>query len=338
MEESADILGSEAFTSARDLVDSICLREGDLDRVNRPLYMSVFKEVYQDLNLSVIRQTKRFLIEVRNNPKRIDVPEGYLEFSSIAAPNHRGLFEPMVVNSNIPDTYVDLGNSKDCGCECGCTSEYCSSVKNYETIVSQVVVSLPDGTPTTFNASVRKKLLKNGNLVKEVIMPQKNFVNNVHVSTTLQKTDEFLCTLEINPDCGCIKETRENEELLIEFSDAEDIRFDCGCPVRILDTKTHYYKISDNKTTILLEPNFPHDKVLLRCFVMQSTKNIKIPYIANKAMRYGIKLEWAIFNAPKEVDYWSILYTGAKIKLFDGLSKLKITDYYVHLLGTFDVL
>lgn len=335
-----DFLESNAYVSANDLVDGLCIREDDFDKKRKPKYLFYFKEVYTELNLSIIRQTNRVLIKVNHKLKCIDAPDDYLFLSSIDAPNKHGKFEPLIINKNLPTDTVDLGASKTCGCDCGCDCEYCANIKNYEIIYSTVTATMPDTSIQEFTASERKKIMKDGSFVREVTTPVEVFQDNVHTSTVLQTTTEFLCRLDIK-ECGCIKKSPENEVLLIKFSDSYTIANDCGCPPAIIvKSEDNSYNISDKGNRIQLPFDFRHDYVRLRYYADKKTKDLRAPYIAQKAIRYGIKAEQTTFDAPgsKENLFWMGLYNAEKETLAGNIARLQLSDFYKHILGVFNVL
>lgn len=339
MNEETDFFDSNAYLSAGDLVNGLMIREGDTDKRNRAVYLYLVKEVFQHLNLSVIRQTERVLLKVNKQLKCITAPDGYMTFSSISVPNEHGKFEPLIINENIDTDIVDLGASKKCGCECGCSSSYCSNIRNYELITSIVPAKMPDGSFQDFTSTTRKKVLQDGRYVREFTRPVEVYESNIHTSTELQTNTDTLCNLELE-ECGCIKDTKENEQLIFACCDSVSIAHDCGAPVRQLRPDAKFYKISDKGNRIHFPANFPYDTVLLRFYSDRKTKDLRIPYLAAKTVRFGIKAEYTTFNSPgsKENLTWLRLYGLAQIELAEELNKLKLKDFLAHILGTFNVL
>lgn len=339
-QEKTDFMDSNAYVTANDLVDGLCVRIDDTDRKYKPKFLFYLKEIFQHLNLNIIRQTERVLLKVNPALKCIDVPDGYLGFSSISAPNRHGKFEPLIINPDIPtDDVVDIGASKKCGCECGCACDYCSSVRNYELISSQVAAIMPGGGMQEFTGTIRKKILKDGSYVREVTMPTQIFNNNVHTDTILQTTTEHLCHLDVK-ECGCIKESPANERLLFECCDANTIYFDCGGPIRQLPPDSKFYKINQKGNRIHFPASFPYETVLLRFFGDTKTRQLRIPYLAQKVVRFGIMAEHTTFTSPgsRENLTWIRLYAKAQEDLAVDLTQLKSSDFYKHVLGTFRVL
>ncbi len=335
--KGTDFLKSNAYVSANELVDGMLIREGDTDQKNKGIYLFLLKEVYQDLNLSVIRNTERYLLKVNKQMQCVNVPDGFLELSSISVPNRHGKFEPLIVNENIDTDIVDIGASSICGCdECQCDCAYCSSIRNYELISSIVPAFMPDGSTQNFTSTIRKKILKDGTYVRETTVPTQIFVDNVHTDTILQTTTETLCNLEIK-ECGCVVNTPKNEQLIYEFCDCNSIEQDCGAPVRMRTPDLKYYKMNDRGDRIHFPGDFPYDTVLVRFYADRKTKDLRIPYMAQNAMRMGIKKEYSLFNGGKEYQTFELLYNKAKMDLADNLTRLKLSDFYKHVLGTFNV-
>lgn len=335
-----DYLKSDAYLSANDLVDSLILREGG-DTSKKPLYTVLLKEVYTDLNLSVIRQTERAIYPVGTGLKEVILPDHTMQVSSVAVKDrHTGKYIPCYVNTQLAGDIADLGASKKCGCEdCDCDCANCSNVRNYETISSQSSEQMPDGSTKVFTATFRKKLLLDGSLVMETRTLVRQFENNVHVRTELVSKTETICKLDIKA-CGCIKDTERNKQLLNDTSDAYTVEFDCGCPVfRIRQEELNTYKVSDSGNRLVFPPHFPYDHVLVRTYVMQKTKEIRIPFLAAKPVRLGIKLEEAIFNSSeREIAKWQRLYNMAKSDLMRNINKIKLKEVLNVVLAKFDVL
>lgn len=338
--KQADFKDSTAYETAFELVDFMLIMERDLLKVNRPIYLAALKYVFDDLNYSVIRQTDRFVLKVERSPvPHIKVPDGYKMFSSIGVRNHYGKFEPLIVNKDIPADFVDVGASKECGCECGCSNSFCSNIRNYELINTPVSLDLPDGTIGSFTATYRKKIMKDGSLVTETRQPQKIYVNNVHTSTELVTATETLCKLEIE-ECGCIKKNAKNDHLIHEHSDAITVSYECGCPtVEFHENDANFYKISDDHSRIVFPAHFPYDDVLLRCYVNVKTKDLRIPTQARRAVMAGIKKTDALWNgSPGEQAKWNREFNAARTELLERVARLKLKDFYELVLGKFDVL
>lgn len=336
MEPEFDFTQTNAFISASELVTGMCLREGDMQKLNYPIYISILKEEYIRMNLSTIKQTKRILTKVNKMLNCINVPSDYLIFHSIGIVNEHGKFAPLVVNSQITTDIVDVHTSDSCGCNCGCHNAYCSNVKNYETIQSEVTMNLPDGTPKVFKSYIRKKLLKDGTLVTEISEPVKKYVNNVHTATVIEVSEEFAAQLEIK-ECGCIADTDANMHKINSTCDATDFAYESGCCRHIGHEDFNFYKIGDIGNRIHFPPHFPHDTVLLRYFADTKTKDLKIPILVARLMRAAVKLEqtkWAKGDTAK----WKLEVYDARIELAGNLAKLKLIDFYTHVLGRFDVL
>lgn len=334
-----DFTQSNAFISASELVDGICMREGDMQKVKKPLYLSIFKEEYIRMNLSSIKQTKRILTKVNTTLNCINAPSDYLIFHSIGGINEHGKFKPLVVNANIKtDNFIDIHATSVCGCDCGCDNAYCSNVKNYELIESEVPKAMPDGSIKIFKSYIRKKLLKDGALVTEISEPVKKYVNNIHVDTILEVSEEFACRLDLKP-CGCIKDTHANHTAIDATCDAVDFGYESGCCNRLRVEENANYKINDVGNRIHFPPNFPYKTVLLRYFADTKTKDIRIPILSARVMRVSIKLEHVKWSKDdNEIAKWTQELKEAVREMNMNLAKLKLVDFYTHVLGVFDVL
>jgi hypothetical protein len=333
-----DYLQSNAFISADELVSGICLREGDMQKINYPLYLSILKEEYIRMNLSTIKETKRLLIRLNPDLKCINVPSDYIIFHSIGIINGHGKFEPLILNDQIrTDDFIDIHGSSVCGCTCGCDNPDCSNVKNYELIESQVVAEMPDGSLKTFNSYIRKKLLTDGSLVTEIGEPARVYVNNVWVDTKIAISQELACKLELKT-CGCIKPTSANSEQISATCDAVDFAYEAGNCNHLHPIDHRFYKVNAIGNRIHFPPHFPYDKVLLRYFADTKTKDLRIPILCARLMRSALKLEYSKYTEKKMVDFWKQELREANMEFAGNIARLKLDDFYAHVLGKFNVL
>jgi hypothetical protein len=300
---------SPRFIKIEDIVKGILRRQKDLAGVDKLLLKDVAKDVYKELNLGAIKIPIRVILNVDKRTNSIYLPENYMTFSSISAQDECGIWVPMVINTNLTSDIIDISGVPDCGCECGCTSELCSSIKNYELIQEDVSVVMPDTTTQVFTATLRKKIDNNGNYVAEKIWPTQKFDNGTYVAVVMETTDEFICKVDTLP-CGCIAPTITNDEIVTCNTAAISFGVDCGCHINPGDLMAHHhrdcntYNFSQEGDRITFDDKFHHDQVLLRYYADNKTKDILVPIIARRAMVAGIKADMADYE--KQMPNWKI--------------------------------
>lgn len=326
---------SSRFITIEEIVKGILRRQKDLAGVDKLLLKDIAKDVYKELNLSAIKIPLRAIVDVDKRTNSIYVPENYMTFSSISAQDECGIWVPMVINTNLTSDIVDISEVVDCGCECGCQSPLCSSIKNYELIQEQVSVVMPDNTTEVFTGTFRKKIDNNGNYVAEKIWPTKKYDNSVYVAVVMETTDEFICQVDTLP-CGCVKPTEENEVNLNCNVAAISFNIDCGCHINPDYLMAHFqrecntFNFSEEGDRITFDDRFKEDQVLLRYYADHKTKDLLVPIIARRAMVAGIKADMADYE--KQMPNWKINdlkanYTKAKRVLMDQLNIILVKSF-----------
>lgn len=328
------------FITADEAINSLLSRERDLGGVSKLHYKELAKDVFNQMNLSAIKQTRRYLFTLDPKKHTIDLPEEYFAFSTISVINHHGKIEPLVMNTDLTDDLVDLGLDKNCESDCGCTDVICNYSKHYETITETVEALMPDQTTQAFTKIIRKFINKDGSVYMEVTEPVAQYTNGTHTSTTLQTTKTFLCKLEVKP-CGCIINTPENCDIWAQHGSSLAIRGDddliteWGCPSGYFPKSTTY-NIINNGRQIKFPSNFPYRKVLVRCYVTSATKNLLIPYLAKEAFLSGIKKISVEFDK-KETQFnkafWKNKWNSDMTLLRLALNRLMLNEYYEYWFG-----
>lgn len=323
-----DPIESPRFIPGKNLVRDLCLREKDYIMANRLWYMSVLRDAYMKVNFKTIMFTKRVAIAVDHSLGFIPTPHDYLDMSSVSAPNREGRLTPMLINTNVRNDIADLSLAKRCGCSCGCEHDYCSSVRNFETILGTQSAPMPDGTSKLFNTSFRKIILEGGAYVEETVVPVQVIENNVHVDTKLEKTQTVLCNLDIK-DCGCIKNTPENRDLINLYCNACDVEFDGGC-----STRPHHhhelFNMDEVGDKIFIPSHFRAKYVVLRYFANSKTKNLMIPFLAKEAVMSQIKVLTSKYDAsaPKnDKAYWAGQYKQDRDEMVENLNPVMLTSF-----------
>jgi hypothetical protein len=319
-----------------EIVKGIMRREKDLAGTNFLLYESIAKDIWKELNLEACRLTERRFVKVDKRTNSITLPNNYLKLSSICEIDSCGKQVPLVINTNITSDIIDVSGISDCGCECGCESELCSSVKNYELIQEDIEIAMPDNTIQVFTGTLRKKINRDGSYVTEKIWPTKKYDNGTYTAVVMESTEEFLCKVELLP-CGCVKPTPENEDKIVACSGADSYQIDCGCNINpdflMRPEHIHHpqYNFSEEGDRITSECFYKCDYVLARYYVNNKTKDILVPYFARKAIATGIKLEAAEYDK-KQIPAWQkARWEQNNIKarrvLMDKLNEVNLTSF-----------
>lgn len=326
---------SPRFTTIQEIVKGILRREKDFAGANKLLYESIAKDLYKELNLTSIRATERRFIKVDKRTNSITLPNNYLKLSSICEIDACGKQVPMVINTNLTSDIIDISTVNDCGCECGCQSELCSHIKNYELIQEEVSITMPSNSVQIFTGTLRKKINNDGSYVTEKIWPTQKYDNGVYVAVVMETTEEFNCKVELLP-CGCVKPTQENEDKVVACAGADSYQVDCGCNINpgYLFHHDHIkhpqYNFSEEGDRITSDCFYKCDYVLVRYYVNNKTKDILIPYFARKAMVSGIKAELVDFekSTPNwKVANWKNNHIRDKRVLMDKLNEVNFTGF-----------
>lgn len=338
-------LNNAQFGTVGEYITSLLSREGDIGGTRRLQYIEVAKDVFNDLKLTAIKQTKRVLLTMDPHLRCFVLPADYYKFSTISVINRYGRLEPLVYNAAIMEDIVDLGADRNCESECSCTDALCNYTKGYETITEQVTAIMPDETTSTFTKIIRKHINRDGSVYMEVTEPVAIYDNSsprIHTATSLQTTSTFLCKLELEPECGCVIDNKWNRDLWgtngtsLATCGGDDLMIEWGCPSPDYYPSSLTYNFSDDNKRIVFPPDFAHRKVLLRYYAYETTKDIRIPYLAKKAFIIGIKKELSLFNdkMPKwQKDEWKLNYNAAVEVLRSKMTALMLNEFYEYYFG-----
>jgi hypothetical protein len=324
------------FSSASDAIRSMMSREGDFSASRRLQYVEVSKEVYESLNLSVIKDIKRVLIKLDGHLPVLPLPDDFFDFATLDYVDRHGKFMPLAFNDNLKEDVVDVSLDPNCGCECGCTNQLCQAAKNYETITEQVQMEMPDTTIQTFTKYIRKYLNKDGSFFQEVSEPVKVYDNGTWTTTRMETSQAFICKLEVK-ECGCLKESEHNKKHLEEHCCGLNYRHECGCshPEYYKERMTTY-NISQDGKRIILPPHFEFEKIVLRYYATIKTKDILIPRLGLKAFMTGVRAEIALWDkkgTDKEYMKWSTTHTQALAVFRRNMNRMTLYDFYEYYYG-----
>lgn len=280
---------------AIEVVDSLLVRTDDMQGIKRARYMSVLKDVWKDMELAGIKDTKRIIVKVNKSTNTIMLPEEADEFASIYG-FVNGRMEALLINTDLSEDLVDLSAHKSCGHE-DCKSDLCATVKNYELIEEVVLARMPDGNNQSFTKVSRKKINPDGSFILEVQEPIAKYTNGVHTSTEMNTSTEFICHLEVN-EHGCVNDCEDNRKKVYENCVFCNIEHESGMP--IFQDQCYNpnltYNVSQDGRRIILPSNLSLSDVIVRFYYTQKTKDIMIPTVCKKLMMMKLKFELMEFD------------------------------------------
>lgn len=207
------------FDPVMDVVDSLCLRSGDIMRRKKGLYLDCISDVWNDLNETTLKIAKRLKIPVRKKfelnkrTNSIELPCNSNRVSSVNVVDECGVIHPVYRNLSIHDDIVDVPAEKNCACEKNCGYQLCNTIKGYVAVQAIQSDTLPNGSPISFNCINRLAIGDNGIVYQENQGIQRVYTDGVWTDTVLQTTSTQMCQCETD-DNGCICDTEQNVNLL----------------------------------------------------------------------------------------------------------------------------
>ena len=327
------------FISAESAIDDLLSREDDLFGLNKLKYMRLVKDVFPELNLSAIKQTKRKLYKIDPYTRSITFDDDYYAISTISGITRYGRVDPLVYNSNIVDDIVDIGLDTDCAC--GCTDALCSYQQQYETITEDVLFLMPDDTKAPYTRIIRKYINKDGSVYSEVTEPVAKYVDGSYDSVVVETTPSLLCKLEVR-QCGCVVNNPYNLELWAKHANSlapghrPDILCEWGLPNPCYYPANATYNFSDDGRRIIFPPGFPYEKALIRTYTTGKTKDILLPTIAKEAFLSGIKRFETKFSKKAtlaEKEEWRRNFNNDITVLQKKMNRLMLNEFYEYYFG-----
>lgn len=286
--------------SLTDLVNEIFLNKGDVGRREYLRYKGIAKGVYRELNLLKLREAVRMFIAIDKTTNSIKVPENCVSISSISVVDSCGKLIPLTYNDMIADQdIISLQDDKKCGCkQCDCQNKDCGSMYKYETMTELVLMKLPNGSFETFEKTLIKRINPDGSVVQEINEPEAIYdEEGVHTSTEMVKRIENICKVDVK-ECGCIIDSEENKNKLGETCCAQLFSVESGCCSQSCgcETMDYSYSMNEEQNRIYFDSRFDYDKILLRYYANQTSKEIEIPIIAKDAVMYGTEYKAAMWD------------------------------------------
>lgn len=325
------------FSTVSDAVRLMMSLEGDVSSSKRIQYIDAAKIVYESLNLAVIKDTKRVVINVKGHLPIIPCPDDYFDFATLDYVDHRGQFQPMVFNDNLKEKVADLSLAPNCGCECGCNSSMCCSAKNYEAITEEVSMALPNATVKSFTKYIRKYINSDGSFYQEIGEPVKIYdETGTWVDTRMDIRQQFICKLDVKK-CGCLEETPNNLTQLQFNCCASNFKHEAGhSSPEFYKERSSTYNLTDKDNRIILPDHFHYDKIIMRYYATIKTKDILIPRLGLKAFMTGIKSEVSLWDkrmTDRELAKWQREHSKAAGAFRSKINRMTMTDFFEYYFG-----
>ena len=121
-----------------------CMGDNDILQQKKMKYLAYAKDIYNnDLNLTIIKDTKRIILEIDKKTNTVQLPCDLSYVSGVYTIGKNGEFLPVYRNERLHNDIVDLSVIKNC--ECDCNNELCNMIKGYESITEIIEAELPNG-------------------------------------------------------------------------------------------------------------------------------------------------------------------------------------------------
>lgn len=317
------------FYNIHEIVDSLCLLSGDLQRRNKGIYLEASEQVWYDLNEDILKIAKTvkvpfrqtFCIDKKTNS--INIPKNFLRVSSVNAIDSYGCFYPIYRNDKISDDIVDVGASDNCACENNCNGTLCNTVKGYEAVTSIKSDVLPDSTPISFSCVDKKVLDNQGFVYSQTQYPQRIYLSGVWTDTIKYTENKKLCQVDIDTN-GCICDSETNLTILCDSCGINNSNplmvyggtsvappvcepgattwtYGCGSRMEWFNVQcggypygcrpefNNIYNISQEGNRLIFPSNFGWDNVMIRFYEDIDLKDMQIPYMAKECFMTGLQ-------------------------------------------------
>lgn len=353
------------FEPVIEVVESLCLRSGDIHMANKGLYLDCANDVWDDLNETTLRITERIkmpmrrMFHVNKRTNTVDLPCRANLVSSVSIVDHHGIMYPVFRNDNLNNDFVDLGAVKNCACEFECGNQLCNAIKGYEVVRHTETDKNPDGTDVTFEC-IDKKAVSGGFLYEQKQYPERIYVSGVWTSTILKTENTKLCAVEVDRN-GCVCDTPQNIDRVCNVCGISNNNNSQCCiggsslvpPNPNCDTWTYYcssrmewfnvqcgsfpfghirgnniYNIDSTGTRLVFPPNFGWSSVLVRFYEDISLDDLMIPYIAKPTFMVGMQCFSTMHNE-KKIPVSQVFcnkYSRMKWGLFQDLNKYTLDE------------
>lgn len=351
------------FYTIDEVVDDLCLLSGDTLRRNKGIYLSVAKDVFNDMNEDVLKLSERIKVPVRRlfkvdkRTNSINIPRNVLRINSVSIVDRFGCFHPVYRNDNVSDDIVDVGGTPNCGCD-KCNNQLCNTIKGYEAVVSEKVDYMPNGDPVTFKCIDRKAVDRQGFFYSETQYPLRVYLSGVWDDTVLHTEIKKLCSVEIDNN-GCIIDTDSNvnnictscgidvmayggnsNEAPCDNPEANTWTYHCASVMEMFNVQcggypygrrgyySNTYNISELGDRIIFPATFGWETVMIRFYEDITLKNLKIPYLAKSCFMTGMQFYSTQFHDKKQrlAQVYEQKFTKQKWGLLLEMNKYTISE------------
>lgn len=309
-----------------EAVKSLVKRSKDHSGLNYADYMSFAKDIWIEMNIRGIKDSKRFILKVDKKTNSVTLPEEAILFSTVYI-FREGKIVPLLTNPNLHEGIIDPSAKK----KCDCGSDICANVNNYEDIESVVRAQMPDGTFMDFVHTIRKKVKPDGRYVNEFTEPVKKYTDGIHTDTVLETWEEEICDLDLSED-GCIEDSDSNRTKIYTACGFVDLKHECGCPAVPEEcVEKLEFNINDKGNRIVFPSNHSYDYVIVRAYVDVKTKDILIPQVCKKNFMdrvyyAGIEYDRNVPEYQKQSALRAI--SRSETNMIMDLSRMTIADLY----------
>lgn len=346
------------FEHIDSVTDSLCLRSGDILRRNKGIYLDCASDVWNDLNLTTVKMTKRELFQVNRRTHTIDLPSNNLGVFEVDVMDHKGAIWPMFLNDSLHKDIPQVSAAKNCACENQCGYSLCNLVKGYQAIITTQSDFLPNGNPISFTCIERKSVDKNGFLYIEKQYPERVYTDGIWTNTILQTESKKICSVEVDRN-GCICDTEQNE---VSLCNAFGLPTNDGIPFGG-DANSFYgnpnvntwryfassqlqwfgvqcgayhdhrgfkniYNIEEGQKKLIFPAHFPFDKVLVRWYYDVDLADMQIPILVKQPFMTGLQYYAFEYNEKKQgvANIFGQKYSRQKWGTFLELQKLTVDE------------
>lgn len=354
------------FEPVEDIIDSLCLRTGDIGRRMKGLYLDCAIEVWDDMNEGALKLCERIKMPVRKEffinkmTNSIDLPFDVKKVNSVSIRDRFGNLYPVYRNDKVDSDLVDISVIGNCACENNCAYHLCNTIKGYEAVTTVKADKNPDGSDVEFTC-IDKKVVVGEILYQQFQYPEREYLSGVWTRTYLKTENKQLCTLEVDSN-GCVCDTQSNIDAVCNSCGINTVdttkcciggtsntppdpnchtwiyscinkldwfNVQCGGLARMGHRINNIYNITSTGKQLIFPANFGWGSVVIRFFEDIDLFDIVVPYIAKPAFMAGLQLYAATNHERKQqlAAVFSKKYSALKQALLNDLNKYTVDEY-----------
>lgn len=350
------------FFTVSEAIDLRLLGNLDYQKRDKGRLLRFSKFVWQDLNLNSVKKVTRKRIKIDKRTNSINMDCSFLQLSSVNVVDKCGIEYPVYRTNRIfkDMDIVDVGETKDCGCELECGHQLCNIIKSYVAVVSTKTDKNPDGSDISFECTDRKGVDGQGFFYEQLQYPKRIFEDGVWTSTILFTENNKLCKVEVDSN-GCVCDTQANIDAVCNSCGLQDLNTNLCCvggdannpPNDQCNTWTYYcnskiewfsvqcgffpyfrpecsnaYNISELGDRIIFPNDFGWDSVIVRSYEDVGLVDLQIPIISIDTFIMGLMWWDTRFNDKKQnlADKYGSQYATLKFGLTKELNKYRVAE------------